>query len=410
MLLFAIEGVFLQFMMSINGNAQNLYATYLGATDSQIGMIHIAYTVVTMVLLLPVGVIANRIGSKKLLILVSGLAALMYIGLGTVPDFGNLSLLFFFVFLGLGSGLISTYNSQWQSFFGDMVSIENRNNIYATRNKIMMALGILIPIGIGFVLGLAPENDDKVTVLRCFYYLGAFFLILLIFVLLKFDDISSNKQNEKKASFSLSDIKEAFIQIAHDKKFKSFYFSAVVFYLCWHIDWSMWYISETQYCGFTGSTLSYYNAFITVIQLIGIGIWVKINRRKGVHFSMFISVFGIAAGSVGVILSLMVPMSYRIFVFTLVAVIATLLQAGMGLALVQVILDSTPEKNRSVIISIYTMTTTLSNCIMPFLGVKLYTILGADERALLIYYCIVFAMRSVPAVLFYKRYKESKIS
>ena len=79
-------------------------------------------------------------------------------------------------------------------------------------------------------------------------------------------------------------------------------------------------------------------------------------------------------------------MGYRIPIFTFVAVIATLLQAGMNLAIVQLLLDNIPGKNRSVIISIYTMLTTLSNCIMPFLGVQLYTLLGANERALLIYY------------------------
>ena len=407
--LFALEGMFLQFMMSINGNSQNLYATALGATDSQIGMIHIAYTVVTMIFLLPVGVIANRIGSKKLLILVTGLAALMYIGLGSVPMFGNFSLLFFFVFLGLGSGLVSTYNSQWQSFFGDIVATEHRNNVYATRNKLMMAFGILIPIAMGYILGLSEDNEAKIVAFRCLYYAGAVFLILLIFILLKFEDPEIHENNDKKKLFAISDLKEAFIQIREDKNLKSFILTMVVFYMAWQIDWSMWYISEVQYCGFTSSSLSYYNAFITVIQLIGISVWVKINRKKGVAFSMFVSVFGIAAGSVGVIFSLMVPMGYRIPIFTFVAVIATLLQAGMNLAIVQLLLDNIPEKNRSVIISIYTMLTTLSNCIMPFLGVQLYTLLGANEKALLIYYVFVLSIRSVPAVLFYKRYKASKV-
>ena len=39
MLLFAVEGVFLQYITSINGFGLNLYATNMGATDSQIGII-----------------------------------------------------------------------------------------------------------------------------------------------------------------------------------------------------------------------------------------------------------------------------------------------------------------------------------------------------------------------------------
>jgi len=408
--LFALEGMFLQFMMSINGNSQNLYATALGASDSQIGMIHIAYTVVTMILLLPIGIIANRIGSKKLLILVAALAAIMYIGLGSVPMLGKYSLLFFFVFLGLGSGLVNTYNSQWQSFFGGIVSTDKRNDVYATRNKLMTVLGILIPIAMGYLLGVSDNNEGKIIAFRCFYYAGALFLILLIIILLRFEDPSAKEEKkEKKSTFAISDLKEAFFQIIHDKNLKNFFITMLVFYMAWQLDWSMWYISEVQYCGFTSSSLSYYNAFISVIQFIGISMWVKINRRKGVIFSMFISVFGIAAGSVGVIFSLLVPTNYRILVFTLIAVISTLLQAGMSLAMVQLILDNTPEKNRSVIISIYTMLTTLSNCIMPYLGVQLYTALGANERALMIYYVFVLSIRAIPAYLFYRRYRASKV-
>ena len=41
-----------------------------------------------------------------------------------------------------------------------------------------------------------------------------------------------------------------------------------------------------------------------------------------------------------------------------------------------------PQKNRSLIISLHMMAVTLSNALMPYLGVWLYEALGADLRAL----------------------------
>ena len=46
MLLFAVEGVFLQYITSINGFGLNLYATNMGATDSQIGIIQMVPNIV----------------------------------------------------------------------------------------------------------------------------------------------------------------------------------------------------------------------------------------------------------------------------------------------------------------------------------------------------------------------------
>lgn len=62
MLLFAVEGVFLQYITSINGFGLNLYATNMGATDSQIGIIQMVPNIVAYAALLPLG---NSGGSSE---------------------------------------------------------------------------------------------------------------------------------------------------------------------------------------------------------------------------------------------------------------------------------------------------------------------------------------------------------
>ena len=103
MLLFGVEGLLFQFVMSLSGVSgfgTNLYATNLGATDSQIGMIQLVANLTAVVLMLPAGIISDRLKNAKtvpvVLMLVMGVAYFFY---GTVPALGeNLRMAFFFVF------------------------------------------------------------------------------------------------------------------------------------------------------------------------------------------------------------------------------------------------------------------------------------------------------------------------
>ena len=58
--LFAAEGILLQFYTSVNSFCNNLFATNLGATDAQIGLIQLVPNMVAVLLMLPVGILSAR--------------------------------------------------------------------------------------------------------------------------------------------------------------------------------------------------------------------------------------------------------------------------------------------------------------------------------------------------------------
>ena len=64
------------------------------------------------------------------------------------------------------------------------------------------------------------------------------------------------------------------------------------------------------------------------------------------------------------------------------------------------LLDAVPQKNRSLIISLHMMAVTLSNALMPYLGVWLYEALGADLRALALFNVVVLCLRLAAFALF----------
>ncbi len=63
--LFAIEGLLLQFTQSINNFGNNLFATNLGATDSQIGLIQVIPNIIALILLLPFGIWTDKAKNIK---------------------------------------------------------------------------------------------------------------------------------------------------------------------------------------------------------------------------------------------------------------------------------------------------------------------------------------------------------
>ena len=113
MLLFAVEGVFLQYITSINGFGLNLYATNMGATDSQIGIIQMVPNIVACAALLPLGILADHLKSTKTIPLLTLLMMCAgYAFLGSVPVLGERRMDLFFVSLAFTAGALAIYNAQ----------------------------------------------------------------------------------------------------------------------------------------------------------------------------------------------------------------------------------------------------------------------------------------------------------
>ena len=145
--LFAVEGALLQLFCSVNGFANNLFATGLGATDLQIGLIQTVPNVAALLLLLPLGILSDRLRSSRTIPLVSLICvAAGYVVMAAVPSLGNARILAFFCALVFTAGGPVLYNAQWQTFFGDVVQSQARNTVLTLRNRAMFVLGIASPL------------------------------------------------------------------------------------------------------------------------------------------------------------------------------------------------------------------------------------------------------------------------
>lgn len=300
MLLFAVEGVFLQYITSINGFGLNLYATNMGATDSQIGIIQMVPNIVACAALLPLGILADHLKSTKTIPLLTLLMMCAgYAFLGSVPVLGERRMDLFFVSLAFTAGALAIYNAQWQAMFGAAVSLRQRNDVYAFRNQFMFVIGIFAPVICGILMGRCHTADGKLLVLRSFFYLSAVCVLLQAAAIKK---IPVKQQEEGKASaeagnassrFSVSDLLEAITSVGKNKALRWFFVPVVFFYITWQLDWSMWYLGQVKYCKMSEMTLSICNGVFNIGQLAAVGMIAKVVRKKSPDFALIFAGIGL---------------------------------------------------------------------------------------------------------------------
>lgn len=413
LLLFGIEGILYQFSQSVNNFGNCLYATGLGANDTQIGLVQTVPNLLALILLLPCGVLSDRLKKSRTVpaacLLVMGI---MYFFYGSVPLFGNLRISLFFVFLGMTVASAVLYNALWQNFFGDVTPADNRNNVFTFRSRIMFLIGVITPLLCGFAMAAQQDAESKLTVLRLFYYICGVLVLIQFFVIRKIPCPEQQTQSEKfSARLLASSIRSAF----QSKYFPRFFITGVLFYVSWQMDWSMWYIEETQYANMNEAHLSIMNAVTCIAQVASIGFFSRLSQKRSVYFTMILVQIGYVSGSALAVFAMSPVFSDGIkpFAFIICAIVPSALECSFNLCLVQMMLASVPRQNRSLIISLYTLVITLSNAVIPLLGVRLYTALGADWNAVISFNGIIILMRTVSLLeiiwLFFTTRKEGRL-
>lgn len=410
-LLFGFEGLVVQFVTSVNNFGSNLYATYLGASDSQLGLISMFNHLATLIALLPVGMLANRMRSlQKLLIGVSLFMGVSYVGLALAPALLPAKMVFFYLCLSLAVCSLNTYNAQWQTFFGDAVPSVQRSGVFVVRNKYMMFVGILTPLLFGFFMGFADTQEKKLWFLRFFYLLNALLLIFQAFLLSRIKGGErSDELLEQMRSFSVKKFGYVFReQMLKSKLFMSFFLTALLFYISWMLDGSIFYIAQVQYCGFDASSIGYFNAAFCLVQLFSLSFWGKRSARKGYSYTMIYAAISFAIGPSMIFASIFLAPAWRLPVFFIVGMMIAFLQTPLNMCLVQLLLESSPQLNRAMIISIYTLFITAVNCVFPLLGVQLYHALGGDRKAMFGTFLIISVLRTFAAAAYIWRYRYLK--
>lgn len=403
-LLFGAEGLLLQFAVSLASASSfctSLYATNLGATDSQIGMIQLVSNLAAVIFLLPAGIAADRARSAKTLpvcmLAFQGAMLLLY---GTVPAMGERRMTFYFIFLALSAGTLVTYNGIWQAFFGDVTPIGQRNRVYAFRNRMIFLVATVAPLVCGAMLSAMPDVEGKLNVLRgVFYFCAALSLINAAVVARIPGGRRTDAQLAQAPRVTPRAVAAALGELARSRRFLTYFIPVMLFYLTWHMDWSMWYIGQIRYIGMSEAQLSVYSAVCNITQLAAMSYFVRVVDRRGVQRGFLIGAVSLAFCPACMLACSLVPAGPRPTVFILVMCLVFTPQCVLNLCLVQLLLNVVPERNRSLCVSLNMIFVTLSSALMPYLGVRLYEALGSNLRAFRLFFLIGLLARCATALI-----------
>lgn len=401
MRLFTYEGILITLVNNLVGSHNNLYATRLGAGDFELGLVTMLPQLVGMAVLIPGGILTDSMKNKKDMVTSALFAvACVYALLGFVPTFGSYRLGAFLFLLALSSAPMTIYNVSWQAYFSDVVHPNGRNNILAVRSSMSFLIGITITLTGGVLLSSAVTNTDKIHLHQMFCWAGAVLLLIQIFVLRRIPSVTV----EKNKRLNIKGLKEAFIELIHNRKFLGFVGVALFFYMTWHLDWTLYFIGQTKYLGMNEAWLSYINIGNAIVQFLTMGIWSKINSKRGVRFAIIFGSLGLSLCPVAMIFSTSITGGNVKLIFLILNTLFNTTLATTSLNIIQCMLEVIPEKNKTLNISIYTALVTLSNGVMPFVGVTVYQILGANLRALHIVFWIIFILRLMATALWALRW------
>lgn len=401
MRLFTYEGILITLINNLVGSHNNLYATRLGAGDYELGLVTMLPQLVGMAVLIPGGILTDSLKNKRdmvtsALMTVAG----VYILIGFVPALGYSKLGAFLALLALSSAPMTIYNVSWQAYFSDVVHPNGRNGILAVRSSISFLIGITITLTAGALLSSASTNAEKISIHQVFLWVAAGLLLLQVYVLKK---IPSNVTTQTKR-LKLVDLKKAFKDLIHNRKFLGFVSVAIFFYMTWHIDWTLYFIGQTQYLGMNEAWLSYVNIGNAIIQFLTMGIWSRINSRHGVRFAIIFGSLGLTLCPVGMIIGTSISTGNARLIFLIMNTLFNISLATTSLNILQCLLQVIPENNKTLNISVYTALVMLSNGLMPLAGVSIYRNLGADLQALQTIFAVIFVLRIIATGLWALRW------
>lgn len=401
LVLFTLEGMLITLVNNIIMLNNNLFATRLGASDFELGLVITLPQLIGMLVLIPGGIITDRMANKRNMV-VTSLAALavFYVMIGFVPAFGTYKLAAFLILLAISTGPMTIYNVSWQAYFSDIVNIDERNNILTFRTALTFLIGIVIPLGSGALLASAGTIGDKIRIHQVYFWIGAFLLLIQIYVLKQI----KGKREITPSGITIKYLKAAIIELIHNRKFLGFVGVAMFFYVTWQIDWTLYFIGQVKYLHMNEAWLSYASIGNAVVQFLTLGFWSRMNVKRGVRFVMIFGNLGLAAFPLGMIISTSAPAAQGKLIFVILNTLASVGMAVIWLNVLQCLLQVLPEKNKTLNISIYTVLVTLSNAVMPLVGVSIYTFLGANLRALQTIFWLIFALRMASSGLWTLRW------
>jgi hypothetical protein len=399
------EGALFTLIITLSNNNNHLFASRLGATSYELGLISSLPPIVGMICLIPFAIITDRMKNKKSMVIAAALllgTLYFLVGLSPlVPENPVAVLIFLLIMINFP---MSLYGSSWQSFFSDVALPSDRNQIYAHRTKMNTAVGIVFPLLIGLIL-TAATGVYKITVHQIYYFIALPLALGQVLLLRRIPF----EPKPKAGRFRFSELGQTALSTFRSRSFLGFLGVALLVYIGWQMDWSVYFLAQFRYLELNEVQLSLVAVLSALTQFLMLGVWTQISSARGVRFVFVIGAAGFAFCSLTILFAMMMPPSIGIIFYYVFHCIGSSTFSAFQLSLLLCLLEVIPNVDKTLSIAIYSTVILMSNAVMPFLGVHIYNLLGENRQAMIITIGIVSAIRiaaTIAALVRYYVYKN----
>lgn len=398
------EGVLFTLILTLCNNNNNLFATRLGASSYQLGLIASLPPLAGLICLIPFAIITDRMRNKKSMVMMSVLLlGMLYFVIGWIPSiFGQPVPVVIALLIAVNLPL-SLYGSSWQSFFSDVARPELRNEIFAHRTKMNTVVGILSPMVFGMIL-TAATGYYKITVHQIFYLTALPLALGQVLLLTKVEIVP----NPSAGKFLFQELTRTAKSLFCSSAFLGFLGVAVLSYVGWQMDWSVYFLAQFHYLHLNEVQLSLVAVLSALTQFLTISLWSRLAASKGVRFVFIIGVGGFAFCSLVMLFSLMMPLFVALPFYFIFHSIGASAFSAFQFTLLLCLLEVIPNTNKTLTIAIYSTVILISNAIMPFFGVHVYNLLGENKNAMIITILIVAFVRVMATFASVMRWRRNR--
>ncbi|GKX30935.1 hypothetical protein SH1V18_34150 [Vallitalea longa] len=374
------------------------FAERLGGNDYHFALINSLPALLSVFAFLPGALIIESAKSKTKITGKFLLAQkLIYLLIVIVPFLGTVNKpLLFVLLIGFMNFPGSIAIMGYQSSMGDIFTPRNRGRAMSLRNRYSDAIRLIISFLSGQALTLIPKTPAQtITMYQIFFFIAFIFGILELIMLRRFKNRQDKEEIVKEKYFTL--FLQTFKDIPKHKKLITFMICSLMFHFGWQMGWPLFSIYQIKILGANESWLSIMTIVSGACSIITSTIWAKFADKKGNSFGLALATLGM---SITPILYVLSDTMLQLVFFNIIAGIST---AGTILILLNLLLEVTPDKNRTIYIAIYSIFINISATIAPLFSVWL-----KDMTSIYFTLILVAILRLTGSIAFFVRNTKLK--
>ncbi|MEN6313938.1 MAG: MFS transporter [Clostridiaceae bacterium] len=376
------EGIVYTMVFNLYNPFIQMFGKRLGAGDVHIALLNAAPPLVAVFVLIPFGILIERINRKKqtvlLLLLIN---SLFYAAIAFIPSIPHQAkVLAYVALIGLMNCPGSLYLTTWQSYFADNFKGSYANRVYSVRSKYGTFFGLLTVLVTGILLTAIPHSDEERLFMYQIFYGVCFVLTLLqVFLFSKVydhdeyhlhagytDNIPATAKTEDTAKTSHSFGKAELAEMLVNKPFLIFCLCGFAFHLAWQMGWPLFFIYNANYAGLNEFQISLINVASSLAQFLSYTLWNRLIDKKGSSLMIIPGALGLALTPFG----FMTLVSFPLILF--INTFSGFFMACFNLTLFSNLLETLPARSKTVYISVFNTLTNITGFVAPMIGVWIY--------------------------------------